>query len=228
MSTSLTIGSFDGLHLGHQKVIKHITQYPTSTLLTFTNHPLSVLPGKTPPKLLCRLEHKLHLLKQTPITQILLFPFTPALSQESYDVFLTRIHKTYPFTALILGQGALLGHNREGTPEKLYSLGLHLGFTVTYISPYLYEAVPVSSGRIRNLVQTGDLYKVKELLGRPYSLYGTLKNGTLDLQGLCHPPPGSYLVSINNCQKQAYIENHTLHMPFSCTSPVTVTFTVHG
>ena len=170
---SLTIGFFDGVHKGHQEVLKHC-----STVITFSNHPKEIL-GGNPPPLLTPEPFKTKLLQDLGL-EVISIPFTKQLSQLTFEEFLAP----YSFDRLILGMDSAFGKNRLGTPDNLRLLGLKRGFQVEVI-PNLAN---ISSSKIRALIQDGDLASAQKLLGRPHYLCNGL--------GLL-PPPGIYQVQIN-------------------------------
>src|SRR3990167_1227506 len=172
---ALTIGVFDGVHLGHQEIFKKLHRLAgkegTSCVLTFENHPSHLLTPYSPIIPLISLDHKLELFKKYGIDVVIVLPFTKELSNESYDTFIKRVHSHLPFSTLILGEGATLGKNREGNDHTVPELGKSLGFTVDYITKEIYHKEPISSGRIRALVKEGDLKKTKKMLGRHHSIF---------------------------------------------------------
>lgn len=188
----LTIGNFDGVHLGHQTLLKAMHCFEGErVLLTFSNHPSSVLAQKTIP-LLMTPEHKLQIFRNFGIDTTLHLPFTESLSKLSAEEFLIFLRTKLPFTHLVLGHDATIGHNREGDAHLLTSLSEKYQFNLYIIPPTTYEKTPVSSRRIRSLIQQGDFKTVGALLGRPYSI---LVKGHHHPE-LCLPPSGMYKVHI--------------------------------
>jgi riboflavin kinase/FMN adenylyltransferase len=209
----LTIGNFDGVHLGHLAVLQRVRALAQQTnaeisLLTFSNHPSEILRPQEPTKLLCTLAHKIHLLETNHIDHLLLLPFTNYLAKHSADSFVERIRQFVPFTHLILGHDATLGRDRQGNRLVMQSLAEMWGFEIQYLEEYRYEGLTVSSTSIRKLVLEGNLKKASSLLGRPYSIYSTISRGlgkgrqigyptaNIEVQGLCLPPFGVYAVEI--------------------------------
>jgi len=193
---ALTIGCFDGVHLGHQHLLQKLKEAGYPVVFTFTNHPLEVIKKESVP-VLCTLKHKLQLLKQRGVQHVLLATFTPALATQTYVDFFKDLKKTLPFSHLILGKGAALGKGREGNEERVQNLCKELSFQVTYLDKMCVNGAPISSGRIREQIQAGNLKEVAQLLGRPYSIY-SLYDTTLrgvSTQGLCQLPPGKYPIS---------------------------------
>lgn len=210
----LTIGNFDGMHRGHCAVLKHAQalagEEGQCIVLTFRNHPSEVLRPEQPTLLLCTLPHKLRLLQQMDVNKTILLPFTRYLAQHSAASFIEHVRQFIPFSHLVLGHDATLGRDRQGDRSTMKKLGMEWGFHVHYLEEYRYEGKPVSSTRIRETLQQGDLIQVEELLNRPYSIYAPVSPGggkgkhlgfptaNLDVQGLCLPPLGVYAVEVRH------------------------------
>lgn len=214
----LTIGNFDGMHRGHATVLKRAQALAGEEgeviVLTFRNHPSEVLRPEQQTKLLSTLPHKLRLLQQFGIDNILLLPFTRYLAQHSARSFVENLRQFIPFSHLVLGHDATLGRDRQGDRMIMQSLGMDWGFHVHYLEEYRYEGKPVSSTRIREMLQLGDLLQVEELLNRPYSIYGPVISGNgkgkelgyptanIDVSGLCLPPFGVYAIEVLHDSKK--------------------------
>lgn len=202
----LTIGNFDGMHRGHCKVLKRAQELAGQegqvVVITFRNHPSIVLSPDQPTLLLCTLAHKLYLLQQLGIPRIVLLPFTRHLAKHSARSFIEHVRQFIPFSHLVLGHDATLGRDRQGDRQTMQKLGLEWGFQLHYLDEYRYEGKPVSSTRIRQALQEGDLSLVEEFLNRPYSIYGTAGKGKhsldIDISGLCLPPFGTYSVEVKH------------------------------
>ncbi|WP_068467785.1 bifunctional riboflavin kinase/FAD synthetase [Candidatus Protochlamydia phocaeensis] len=208
----LTIGNFDGVHLGHLAVLQRARTFARDnsqlTVLTFSNHPSEVLRPEQPVPLLCTLKHKIQLLQMHSLQALVLLPFTRYLANHSAASFIERVRQFIPFTHLILGHDATLGRDRQGNKSTMQQLALEWGFTVHYVDEYRYEGQPVSSTRIRGLIQQGELGQAETLLGRPYSIYSHVLPGlgkgkqigfptaNLEVRGLCLPPFGVYAVEV--------------------------------
>jgi riboflavin kinase/FMN adenylyltransferase len=200
----LTIGNFDGVHRGHLSVIRRLQEIASdksqSIVITFSNHPSEILRPQHPIQLLCSLPHRLKLIEKCGINTLILIPFTKHLAQHSAASFVERLRQSIPFTHLILGHDATLGRDRQGNRTVMKDLGQDWGFEVHYLEEYRFEGHPVSSSRIRELLQTGNLERVESLLGRPYSIYSrVVEHGStinLEIKGLCLPPFGVYSVQV--------------------------------
>jgi riboflavin kinase/FMN adenylyltransferase len=165
---ALTIGSFDGVHLGHQYLFQQLKKYGTAAVLTFSNHPAEILRPNTAPPLIDTLDQKIHRLKIHGIDLTLMIPFTQELSSLSYDIFLKQLHTKLPFSHLILGEGSVLGHQALGTRENIEALAKKLNFEAIYLPKFLFEGEIVSSKRIRELINSGNFEQAFRLLGRRF------------------------------------------------------------
>lgn len=206
----LTIGNFDGMHRGHCAVLRKVKAVAgsagQSAVITFRNHPSEILRPDQAVCFLCSLIHRLRMLEEFGIDELILLTFTKRLAQHNAAFFIENLRQTIPFTHLILGHDATLGRDRQGDRSTMQEIGDRWGFTVQYIEEYRFEGKAVSSSRIRTALQQGDLTQVEELLDRPYSIYATafneigIANQTdlmtirLDIGGLCLPPSGVYAV----------------------------------
>lgn len=199
---ALTIGNFDGVHLGHRAILDKMASLKgTSVVLTFANHPSEILFSQ-PAYRLTTLNHKLTLLEKCGVNATFVLPFTTSFSKQSPEEFLTALKKQIPFTHLFLGHDAVIGHNRSGTPEILAYLSKTLAFHLEYIPPVAIENCPISSSRIRASIQKGDFSAVQTFLGRSFSCLASIKiydetSIFVSLEGLCLPPTGNYSVSLN-------------------------------
>lgn len=165
---SLTIGVFDALHLGHLYLIQEAKKRGFCALLTFTNHPSSIL-RKEPISPLLSLEEKIALLEKAGVDLLIQLPFTPELASLPYTDFLKRVRRFLPFTTLVLGKGAAFGKNREGTETNIRAIAPSLGFSPLYLEKKEQKGAPISTSAIRALIAEGKTAQVEPLLGRPYT-----------------------------------------------------------
>lgn len=199
----LTIGTFDGVHLGHHHLIHSLRMQlqsrGTTAVLTFKNHPSHVLPNRPAALLLCTPAHKVKLLAEAGVNLLILEEFDAELSMMPYDDFIKYLRSRYPFTHLVLGEDARFGKERLGTKEKIEELGKEEGFQASYIPPLHIEGTIVSSKRIRSCIAAGKLKEASQLLGRPYSILTSFSPATLTavLPELCLPSPGIYSAVVN-------------------------------
>lgn len=209
----LTIGNFDGVHLGHQTILKSLQEGAAKELLhscviTFSNHPSQVLRPNHPIPLLTSKEHKLKLLQAIGIDHVLMLDFDLAFSQQSAEAFLTKVHTLCPFRRLILGANAKLGNDRQGNTPLMQTIAQQKHFTLEFLPLEAVSKEPITSSRIREAIQCAELEKAAKLLGRKYSIMGEVIHGkgeghklgyptlNLSLDGLCHPPLGVYPVTV--------------------------------
>ena len=183
--TALALGSFDGLHAGHRRVINAVCQQPNGavpTVVSFWPHPREVLHGD--PRLRLDLpEEKLELLGPLGIEQLVLVPFDQALAQLSAEAFVqTMLLETLQARHIAVGANFRFGRGRQGTTQTLQTLCAAAGVRVTVV-PILEDSNgAMSSSRIRSALTTGDLVSAQLLLGRPYRFSGRVVTG----RGLGH------------------------------------------
>jgi riboflavin kinase/FMN adenylyltransferase len=161
---ALTIGTFDGVHRGHQYLLSKLKKYGTTVVLTFSNHPAAVLSSKTPPSL-SSLQEKLDLFRACGIDCVIVVPFTRAFADQPYDTFLTDLKKRLPFSTLILGKGDGFGKGNAGNETRVKELEIPLNFKAVYLEKLSLEGKTVSSTHIRELLQNGEVEKASLLLG---------------------------------------------------------------
>ncbi len=183
--TVITVGTFDGLHLGHQQIIDRLREQAEENdclqlLITFHPHPKTVvgLQEKKKIQLLTTLDEKLDVLEKLKVQATLVIPFTQEFSQTSYQDFVKKIlFERLKVRAMVIGYDHAFGHNRQGHPEQLKAISRELGFSVTVVEPYIIDGEIVSSTRIREYLFDGQVEKANKLLGRPYSLHGKVIKG---------------------------------------------------
>lgn len=199
---ALTIGNFDSVHMGHRHVLtrlKDIAQvnHIPCGVISFENHPYSVLHPEYKVTRICSLQHKILLLEQFGVDILILLKFTEELSKQSAETFLRRVHSCIPFSHLVLGHDAAFGKDRQGTREQIQKIGRDLHFEVEYVDAFQYHGKPVSSSLIKDFIKIGDLKSVEALLGRPYSILVSSKGESVfDVRHLTLPPSGVYPVHI--------------------------------
>lgn len=179
----VTIGFFDGVHKGHQFLIRQVRRYSEayglpSALITFSHAPRQVVqPGYTP-ELLTTPEEKIRLLAATGVDECLLLDFTKEMAQLSAQAFMAQILKDkFHVKVLVIGYDHRFGHNRLEGFEDYLAYGRALGIKVLHASQYIYKEKKVSSSVIRQVLGSGDIRQATELLGHRYSLTGTVVKG---------------------------------------------------
>jgi riboflavin kinase / FMN adenylyltransferase len=192
------IGVFDGIHLGHQYLLRHLVSEARgrgahAAVITFDSHPDEILVGAAPP-LLVDPSERLRLLGEAGVEVVIVQHFDAALRATEYDDFLHRITARTSLGGLLMTPDAAFGHDRRGTAETVAALGERDGFDVVVVPPFAIDDRPVSSSEIRRRVTAGDLGGAADLMGRPYSIVATIgEEGFLDVaMPVALPPAGSY------------------------------------
>jgi len=180
--TCVTIGNFDGVHVGHQTLIKTLNQRAKqkglkSVVFTFHPHPLRII-GSEPPPFLTQTEQKLELLQEMEPDYILCLPFTQEVAEMSPEEFV-RIYLVHGLNTkdLVIGHDYTFGKGRRGNYELLQELGRQYGFKVEQLQAIIKDADVVSSTRIRSLIQEGRVEEARPLLGRFYQVTGKVITG---------------------------------------------------
>ena len=179
--TVLTIGVFDGVHLGHCHLLKRLVQlagpHLLPSVLTFSNHPITVLRPGTQVSYLTSAQQKARLLKAQGVELIVSLEFTPEFSQVSAEDFVKLLVDTLGMRGLVLGPDAALGHNRQGDFAFLQQVGADMGFWVESVDPLLLDGTVVKSRSIRENIGRGEVAACAKLLNRNYSLEGKVVVG---------------------------------------------------
>ncbi|GAK53714.1 riboflavin kinase / FMN adenylyltransferase [Candidatus Moduliflexus flocculans] len=183
-SPIVALGNFDGVHAGHQALFRLIHQRAkeiqgTSCVITFDPHPQKVLFPDQELYLLNHLEEKFEIIQAHGIDLLLCLPFTPEFAAQDpiqfvKDVLVEKLH----VREMYIGYDGRFGHGRNGSPEVLAELGEKYGFRVTIIPPIVLDGTVVSSTKIRQFLQNGEVERAAALLNRPYALDGTVVYGT--------------------------------------------------
>jgi len=179
----ITIGNFDGIHLGHRKLLSRVleiakTENLTSVAISYTDHPAFTLKAHPMPRMLCPAGWKKRELLALGIEEVELLSFTAELSRTSAEDFLRNylIPVWHP-KVIVVGYDSHFGHQRKGNYHFLRSHAEDFGFQVEYIDPLMFQGKPISSSMIRELLQGGETETATELLGRPYCLVGEIGHG---------------------------------------------------
>ena len=220
----LTIGTFDGVHVGHQKIIKALVEEARNkkllaNVLTFFPHPRMVLQKDAQIKLIDTLAEKETFLRKLGVDTLIIHPFSKEFSRLSALEFTRDILvNQLKIAELFIGYDHRFGKNREATVADLTSFGKTYDFKVNIIPAQDVSAITVSSTKIRTAISDGDFTKVVDFLGRFFQLSGTVSKGQslgrtinfptanllIDSQHKIIPPKGVYLVSIFHKQNQYY------------------------
>jgi len=178
----VTIGNFDGVHIGHQQLINeviaqaHRRQVP-ATLITFEPHPLEFLKPAAQIPRLTKLREKFVILQQYPLQNVIILKFNQALASVSASDFINQIYTALKPASIIIGDDFHFGRGREGDHAFLEKMGRQLGFEVTALPSVLWQGERVSSTRVRQALQEGDLTLATALLGHPYFMLGRVAYG---------------------------------------------------
>lgn len=178
----LTIGNFDGVHLGHQALIGEMVeaarrQQRWAGVLTFDPHPLTVLEPERPLSFLTSLEERLELFAALGLDVVIVHPFDKTVARMSARVFVTALSQHLRLAELWVGPDFSLGHRQQGDVSTLRRLGEELGFVLRVVPHFCRDGQSVHSTRIRALLQEGDVQEAAALLGRPYRLSGEVVAG---------------------------------------------------
>lgn len=192
-SSALTVGNFDGLHLGHQAIVRAVVGRAraldaVAAAVTFDPHPLKLLrPGKAPP-LVSTLAQRLAGLEQMGLDAVLVLTFDLALSRLAPEDFVRRILiEGMRMRAILVGGNFRFGHRQAGDVAVLKELGRRWGFAVENVAPVVVSGQVVSSTAVRQAVSEGRVGEAAQLLGRPFALTGEIRPGSGRGQKLVFP-----------------------------------------
>lgn len=176
--TAIALGNFDGVHCGHQNVIQPVLNQPVrSTVVTFHPHPREYFTSQ-PYFLLTPLEEKISNLKGLGVQQLVLLPFNQNLASLSSHAFVKEILiEQFKPQYISVGEDFRFGYQRQGTAEELTSIASQFGITVNMATLQRNQNQRISSSRIREALNQGNIELANELLGRPYTLNGTVIRG---------------------------------------------------
>lgn len=181
--TIVTLGTFDGVHLGHAAILKKLTQNTQnetfeSTVLTFFPHPRMVLQGKSDLKLLNTINEKIELLEKIGIDNLIIHPFDEKFAELDAEAFVSTILvDQLRVQKIIIGYDHRFGKNRTANIDDLISFGTQYGFEVEQISAQEIDEISISSTKIRTALEEGDIQLANEYLGYRYFLSGTVVKG---------------------------------------------------
>ncbi len=214
----LAIGVFDGVHLGHQQIIRRTVECARSRsalalVLTFDRHPNAVVAPERVPPMISTAAQKTRAIAALGAEVLWVMRFDEATSRLSGETFIRQLAgATGGLAAVCVGADFVFGHRRSGTVALLEQLGRELDFEVIVLPPVLLDGVVVSSTRIREAIRRGDFSVASRLLGRDYALAGRVVPGeglgrklgfptaNLDTSGLVLPPRGVYAARVQRAQ----------------------------
>ena len=209
--TVVTLGVFDGLHLGHQAIVRQVVERAllvnaTPTLITFDPHPRQVLKPDTAPPLLQTFQQKMEGLKNLGMGQVVVIPFNYELSQLTAEEFVRRyLVDGLEAREVYLGKGFAFGRNRQGNIELLRQLATQYEFSADEVPEVRLRQHRISSTMIRRLLKAGRVNLARRMLGRPYGIEGMVTRGrgvgrellyptaNLEIQNRVLPSDGVYV-----------------------------------
>jgi len=178
----ITLGNFDGVHLGHQLLFAEVVNKAynnqgTAIAITFDPHPLKVVRPDPGIKLISTFEQKVELIELANIDVLIVIPFTREFAATPAEEFIDRLLATTGITELVVGYDYAFGRGRQGDIPFLKEQGRRKGFAVSVVEPLYVDGKLVSSSKIRELVTQGKMGTVRKLLGRYYQIRGTVQAG---------------------------------------------------
>ncbi|HKI94338.1 MAG TPA: riboflavin biosynthesis protein RibF [Gemmatimonadales bacterium] len=199
--TVVTVGSFDGVHRGHWRILQEIAERAHRTgrrslLVTFEPHPLEVVNPQAAPLLLTLSDERREVLAQSDLDAVAFMPFTRVLSNYTPEAFVRLLLERFQMAELVIGHDHGFGRHRSGDEHVVQDLGEKLGFGVDVVAPVEVDGRVVSSTLIRRAVAGGDLDTARQQLGRSYAIAGTVVRGagrgrTLGYRTINLAPPDS-------------------------------------
>ncbi len=211
----LTIGNFDGVHLGHKEVINALIKQAkakncVAAVMVFEPQPQELFSPETAPARLCRLRDKYSLLKELGVERLICVNFNAKFAKQTAENFINELLvKKLGVQTLIVGDDFKFGKNRQGNYDMLLKAGEKLGFTVSDTASYKIENCRISSTEIRQALEVNDLAQAERMLGRPYSIIGRVFHGdkrgrqlgfptaNIKLKRRVSPVSGVYVVKVN-------------------------------
>lgn len=203
LNSAITIGTFDGLHIAHQAIIKktkEIAQINSgrSVIITFNPHPRKVIDGVNSPKMLTTLDEKIEMIEKLDLSVdvLLVIPFTKDFSKLSSELFFKEIlFNKIGFNNLIIGYDHFFGKNREGNVEFLKKMKEKFPFNLSIIDKIIIDDNVVNSTRIRNFLLNGEIVKANKLLGWNYFLKGIVVKGNMRGRELGFPTANLQIIN---------------------------------
>ncbi len=222
--TVLTVGTFDGVHLGHRKIINEMIYQSVENncrnlLITFDPHPQIVLSKDNSIKILTTLEQKLEYLNNLSVQNVLVINFTKQFSQIDFKTFVEEyfVNRIGVHT-VVVGSDHHFGKNREGNPDTLRELGKIFDFNVIKVEPLILDGNKISSTRIRKALNEGNIELANKMLGKRYEIRGKVVKGnqrgatigfpTANIEvgnkDMLIPPRGVYFVEVDVADKHYF------------------------
>ncbi|HXV13520.1 MAG TPA: riboflavin biosynthesis protein RibF [Candidatus Krumholzibacteria bacterium] len=182
--SAVTIGVFDGVHLGHRKILEELVsrresgRVASAWAITFDPHPLVVTHSREAPPILTTVAERIELLSKFGLDGVFVLPFDEATARIEYRDFIQRYFMdAMDMREVVMGYDCHFGHQREGSPERVAEEGVRRGFAVTVIPPVYVDGEKISSTNIRRALQAADLERANHLMGHAYLVRGTVATG---------------------------------------------------
>jgi riboflavin kinase/FMN adenylyltransferase len=203
----VVVGVFDGLHLGHEYLLRHLVSEAgrlgaRSMVITFDHHPDQILRGNAPP-ILCDPDERLDRLSAAGVDTTVVVHFDERLRETTYDAFVDMLAERVPLAGFLMTPDAAFGYRRAGTPEALAGLGRRRGFEVVVVPPFDIDGQPVRSTVIREAIASGELEMAARLLGRAHAVVGNVASAVPGVPRevrfplpVALPPDGRYRVRV--------------------------------
>lgn len=210
----VTLGNFDGVHLGHQKIFSRLIQRARelrgqSIVYTFEPHPIKVLHPQQDVPLIISYEERASLIEGFGVDVLICARFDMEFASQSAREFVEKVlHQRLGIKEVLVGYDYAFGRGREGNTDFLHAMGQELGFRVEVVSPVMMDGEAVSSSRVRKAVQAGEVALANRMLGREFASEGVVNRGhgrgkglgyptaNLSLQTELTPRPGVYAVRV--------------------------------
>ncbi len=240
------LGVFDGVHKGHMRVLNRTiesaaTASGSAWVLTFDPHPLKVIRPDSAPPLLTSKQHKLRLLESLGIHGCAILVFTEEFAQIQPDTFMKMLRNSAPLLQRIyVGQNWRFGRDGRGDVDLLKKLGNETGIDINVVSPAMWQEEIISSTRIRESIINGALDSAAAMLGRKFSILGTVAKGhgvgrklgyptaNLDPHNEIHPPHGVYAVdAVLEGEKHRAVMNIGMRPTFASVDNVASSLELH-
>lgn len=209
----ITIGTFDGVHIGHQKIIKQLIHKAQRTngesvLFTFHPHPRSVLNPEAHVPLIQTIDEKLAKLKRLGLQNVILYPFTKEFSHTPAEQFIQEfLVEKLKMCSVVIGYDHQFGRNREGSLEHLQKLGALNKFEVEEIPAQDVDDILVSSTKIRTALSTGQIETANEYLGEPFQISGEIMPGKALGRTIGYPT-----ANMNGCKPNKIIPKNGVYL----------------
>ena len=178
----VALGMFDGLHIGHQKIIRTAAEqanriHGTTFVFSFTNHPRAIVDSLGAPRRISSEQVSRRILRNLGVDVLVEIPFTPAFADTSPEEFIHLLYRYFSPQYVVVGENYTFGRKGVGTPQLLRGIGKRYTIETIVCASVLYDNVPISSTRIRTYIEQGDITHVNELLGYPFTMIGTVIHG---------------------------------------------------